>query len=522
VVEIIMADPEDAELPTLNTMQKIADWCTMSAALVKGMSEATGIIDMAGHPRNMGVVSRADFLAVIASVTVGEDARPPTLVEKAQMTTFHRVSCLVSKTEKTKSELAADEVEAHNRAIAIATAHGKGGTSLIGAHAAPPSVSSSPLKKVKMNVLDQQNESEIACLTGTELEAKFRRWHMANGGDANSTILIMPLKEEEPSSEQITAMEASLKNGSAWADFASFQPFSDRIRRRDVFKALLFNAKGELVPTEIKGPSTFEQWAACWTVYKVCLVMCGGACIPALDAYHALIKKLYVKYGSVCWGLLYQTDHRARLEEIERIRRKASIIHAASAAAGITPVVTDPYPYHPDKPWDYCFHTLATTSDYWKEEFTDNALLIMSRATVPAAYIDGDAPMEGTGSSSSMGVGRGTNPPPPQRRGDPPPRRETTAKKKTEAKHMVDNGVCTHNRSGNLLCKAFNEGNCVATGGGKGSKKGKKGTGPLACPNNSWAVHQCNKCLSSTHNATSSECRGSTADRPRPGRAGKK
>jgi len=389
-----MSDPTRAELDTMDTLDKVATWVAIAAPLVQGIRDAVGIPDMAAHPRHVGCIKEADYQAVIPSIVIGDDHHPPSLYERTQIVMFHRVAQLVSGTALLTDEQDALDQKIHDRAVALAAASSSAPPPGAVARAGPPAVGTSPLKKVKMNVLDQGNEAEIESLSGSELQKKFMRWHTANGGDPQSPVLITPLKGDEPSSEQLTAMDASLRQGSAWADFASFVPFSDRVRRRDPFKALLFNARGELIPTEIKGPSTFEAWEMSWRVYKVCMVMNGAASMATLDMYHDHIKKLHVRYGAHTWGLLYQSDHRARLEEIERIRRRASVL-ASLATGANAPTVTAPYPYSEVAPWDYCFYELCKSGEFWKEEHTDGAMMILAKVTGPATFIEGDAPMDG-------------------------------------------------------------------------------------------------------------------------------
>ena len=78
--------------------------------------------------------------------------------------------------------------------------------------------------------------------------------------------------------------------------------------------------------------------------------------------------------------------------------------------------------------------------------------------------------------------------------------------------HKVEGGAYTHNRAGVELCRNLNLGTCHDTAPSKGGKAGKGQSGDR-CAANPQLVHQCSKCLSNGHGASSADCRGSTTDR---------
>ena len=58
--------------------------------------------------------------------------------------------------------------------------------------------------------------------------------------------------------------------------------------------------------------------------------------------------QMYVKrYGPSLWYLIYQADHRMRLENMERIRRRGELERSNALAAGGT------HTFDPGRPWNW-------------------------------------------------------------------------------------------------------------------------------------------------------------------------
>jgi len=63
------------------------------------------------------------------------------------------------------------------------------------------------------------------------------------------------------------------------------------------------------------------------------MIMCSAVGTSSLDAYEQRVKKFATLYGHEAWGLLYQADHWARLEQIDRVCRKGALSYDAAQRA---------------------------------------------------------------------------------------------------------------------------------------------------------------------------------------------
>ena len=59
------------------------------------------------------------------------------------------------------------------------------------------------------------------------------------------------------------------------------------------------------------------------------------------------------RYGKESWVIQYQADVRARLEQIERVRRRGHQEHQAATAAGTS------HSYDPAKPWEWSLRAVV-------------------------------------------------------------------------------------------------------------------------------------------------------------------
>ena len=72
----------------------------------------------------------------------------------------------------------------------------------------------------------------------------------------------------------------------------------------------------------MSGPMTYDQWEACWLVYRTVMVMLEYASPSALDSNRDNLRQFAVHYSTQCWAVVYQTRTRARRELAERLRRR--------------------------------------------------------------------------------------------------------------------------------------------------------------------------------------------------------
>ena len=155
----------------------------------------------------------------------------------------------------------------------------------------------------------------------------------------------------------MTALSAALVSGACWEDFSAFGPYGERSKREREFSALTMNAEGRLAKTKLFGPSTFNGWLAAWRAYRTAMIMRSAVKSTSLDSYEDLIRRSSLRFGQSAWGLLYQADRRARLEQLERIKRDGELLYEQAKVVGQAAVASCPFDPHICLP--YCFKTLA-------------------------------------------------------------------------------------------------------------------------------------------------------------------
>ena len=159
-----------------------------------------------------------------------------------------------------------------------------------------------------------------------------------------------------------------------------------------------------------------------------------------------------------------------------------------------------------EKPWDSSWRAGMQDAAFWKREFEEPALLVITKSRSSGGLVEGDAPLAG-GSLSAASASEGHHEPPPSA---PKRNREARVEKATKTTHKVTDGAFTHNRANYKICPDFQSGQCTEV-----DRSGW-------CIKHAWSVHQCTKCLSDRHGAFHpNEC-GKTPGEPRgAGRKGK-
>ena len=323
-----------------------------------------------------------------------------------------------------------------------------------------------------------------------------------------------PPWEEDPTAEQITGVDALLKDRlPPYVDLSVFGPYGQRIQRNMKLMSLQINHDDELVRVEIKGPPTVARWELCMRVFATTMIGLGAMTPPTINGYIKLIVRYASRYGPSCWGLIYQTDVRFRREWCERLRRlEASKLIQATNAGGV-------YPYDPKQPWEQVYN-VGINGDAgrtcWHDELEEPCQCICAKAKTAGTFLEGDAPVANAGRDhvASNGAGAivlgtdgGDN-----NRNDrrAPPRRETsyerpTAKARVMRKHSVgSDGYMIANRAGTALCVGWQTGEC-------------RDTGPHnRCGADNSRMHQCARCLAPNHGASyPRQCEAPQAQSPR-------
>ena len=289
--------------------------------------------------------------------------------------------------------------------------------------------------------------------------------------------------------------------GAPYVDFSIFGPYGDRIRKRLRFTAQRMQPDGSWAAEEVFGPGSYDKWEESWMVFKTGCVMLGFADPTTLDNYKDKVR-LYNQQFPGQWDVLYQADHRARLEHAERTARRLDAENKLSK----------------DTPWDSIFEALEADGAFWHENVEVPCLVNLLQGG--SRYVTGEAPVATPRTAGhvvqpqAIGALGSHIPPqkalagyqgaivpylPPGAGGDAPkgPRKRDRAGAQNPLdgvdprQHNVDgNGRYTTNRKGDPLCEGWQTGACVT-----------HNMSSRACAANPKAKHQCCLCLSIQHGA---------------------
>ncbi len=100
-----------------------------------------------------------------------------------------------------------------------------------------------------------------------------------------------------------------------------------------------FSKDGTLIPTEVAGPPSYDQWLGSYLCLRTALISWQAIDLGKVDGYARLIARYVERYGSSSWLQIYQADVRCTSEHMERIRRRGEEEAALPRAAGHTAAV---------------------------------------------------------------------------------------------------------------------------------------------------------------------------------------
>jgi len=265
-----------------------------------------------------------------------------------------------------------------------------------------------------------------------------------------------------------------------YVDFAVWGPYANRNRRRIVFKGWNMAADGSLHIAEVRGPSNFEEWKACFLIWRTAVIMLDIVTPGAADAYVRHIERLNKTFGSSVWLMLYQTDIRFRAEHSERVRRRAQQIYDR-----LPPGTTGDF--DPAQPWDYVYRVAEDEVAFWRNEFETNAIMVRTHIETLPTHLGREVGPVGEAAASSH-----KRPQTFLREAE----RETPSKRPSgkggssssfdEGSQMDEEGNYTTNRKGTPLCRNFNKGTCTEVINMQGA--------PMCAVERS-RIHLCSRCL---------------------------
>ena len=287
--------------------------------------------------------------------------------------------------------------------------------------------------KVKLgHIVNQGIDQEIPMLS-PEMLSKARDRYIQACGDE-------PLASCAASDAQLTALNFLIENGMVpYADFALFNPYGTRVERKLKFVQHFMNAEGQWRTAEVPGPSTLDQWKACWEVYTVAAISLDIATPATLARYAKRFEERCARYP-LSWHICARAEDRCRSEWMSAEKRRqerfdAEHPHFATIDKG--------------KPWNSVIREAADSMDYWNQELQEPALLYATtRAAQAPSYVRQQAEQQAEAphpiSFKGKGKGKGRN------------------KSKTEpTKHPWRVGVYWRtNEKGEAICVSYNKGWC--------------------------------------------------------------
>ena len=452
-------EPTRAEMSTMTTVDAIADWADLphrvedaeEATSPRGTFYAALGATATTPPRVIAAIPDDVYKSTVDEWRISGARPSPVLRASAGLVgSVARLVCGAVPTAEAKAaeRAKAEELEKLKAQAAIA-------------------VTTAPKGRcIKLStIVDQANDLEIEPLAVADVEAAYAAYR-AKMGDT-------PRPEEDLTPEQLGGLKALFASGAPpYVDLAVWGPFGRRIQKKLKLTGLVMTSGGTLQQAQLFGPPSVEEWQAGFAIFRTGAIMLEEISPATLGLWVKVITGYAARYGPEVWALVYQTDVRARLEHMERVRRIGASARAQAVDAGGT------HAFNPNHPWEWVFRQTAEDSQFWRRELEEPALLIKTRVDKLSSSIDDDAPL---GRSHRPMSSR------PAAVADVPPRKKQKSgpvKERLDRVHITDaDGYFTHNRRGIPLCSAFQKGECASSSAGGG------------CPKDSGRAHQCSKCL---------------------------
>ena len=458
-----------AEVEGFRTIRDIANFVKIPAPVFDAFLEAAGAND-GTMPRVYGVLPMTEFTELISSLKIssGEGealiTRGPNFTEKGMMALFARACHQCSL-------LGGDPISPPTTGSVPA--------------GSPPSLAA---RKVKLSEVLRQ---------GSDVDVTVQPQSLKTAGEGRLKVLY-GANYETPQNIDVTIEQLSSvhylveSKDIPYLDFAIWGPHGHRTARKLRLIGQVFDSNGSLRTVEIAGPPNLEVWLDCFAVMATAFLMLNIMDLGTLTNYAKLITDFHARYGSLTWLLLYQADTRFRQEHVDRCRRRAESSHEKARSAGGT---TE---FEPLRPWNLAYQLGTQDSgglgSWWHKEYSEIAVLILTRTDSLSSFLGGDAPVTVTGRAIPEALAEAPVSKPVKRPFSSPAvppstpslDRPTKKKKAKTGVAQTSNGKYVTNKSGTPLCSAFQLGSCVRGGGGR-------------CPRDESKAHQCDLCLSRDH-----------------------
>ena len=477
-------DPSSVELQAMTTIQHVLNWVGVAGDPGIPTTSRGAFIEHMGcleteHVRNLGAMSMDDFERYMVLFKVsGNDPSPVLRTKLGLVGRVCRILVGVQPTQEAQAILDAAAITAQQAHASVQAQLALAQSQLAVAHV--------PAKRtVKMSlILDQSDDTEVPYIPDVDLKEGYKKFF--------NIFKTMPSPDDDVTIEQLSGLVYFIKNmNPPWADFAIFGPHGQRLMCKLKMSGLRLQPDGTFLNVEYKGPPSYWLWEQCYNILRTALIFLDAAELGPIEAYKERIKKYAMENPPAVWHLIYQADHRMRKEHMERILRRGELAKAKDPT----------HPFDPSAPWKWVWTEAATGEDkFWKKEFEDPAVLVITHTRKVETSLEGDAAISGDRNVSMTDLLHNAPPIMPgihaasssatRPLSNPTPREDKQPKIPRKGDYSMDdnlavysNGQYTQNKKGLELCNAYKGGDCPQT------------TGTGRCPKNPDRVHQCCFCL---------------------------
>ena len=459
------------ELDAANTLGQVLDWAQVTGDpnVVDNMRgaflRATGATEEA-LPRVFGVLPAVDFDNVMNQISIsGGTLEAPT---STPLNLFQRGALVnVGLFCRLKTGLLVAP---------------PGATVAVLPPPSPAMIPTMPGAKVKLSLICKQgDDTEVFLVDDSLFSIGYARWEKLFG------VNLRPGPEAECTSAQLSCLKHLVDTLQAPAvDFALWGPHGIRLERKLRLAGAVFDNDGNIIMIEIAGPPTIAVWLLSWEVFATGCIMLDIVDLGVLLAYRTHIVSLHSRYGPQAWLLLYQADSRFRFEHMLRTKRFLADAHVKVVAAGGT---TE---YVQARPWSMAMAMGLKDADWWRHEFTENAMMVLARTSSMEALVSYDAPVQAVPGRNQVAPHIGQH----SHAADTTTAVKAPKRKKEDLAKIVGSEYVS-NRAGCSLCTAFQTGACGQS------------PGNALCPQDRSKRHQCCLCLDNSHGKTTCNRSGS-------------
>ena len=330
--------PNKTELLACANLGDILSLLGVAAPLWKSLTDVMG--DPGGDVRQVAALTKWAIAQAISGTQVAP-GQGASVIQAAQLGLVWRAARKYSYLKAGGDEDQFADVDPWETATSTVAGPSKPGQA---------AVKESVLKMAAL--VDQTDESELLPPDNNQIQAWMQRYTLVMGGAP---------EEEELTAAQLAGLHKRVivLKQAPYADFGVWVPFGRRALKTQKFQVYTPLGDGSFLMREMPGPQNFQQWQACWKVFKTASLMLGIISLTALLGYEKMVERLVIQWPAA-WGLICQAEEKARAERLEKIRRN----FVAEAAQG----KQMPADWDSDAPWTCCLQALTRDESFWSEQ----------------------------------------------------------------------------------------------------------------------------------------------------------